>query len=165
MPKSVSYKVLLASYFGQLAIATVGAIVLGYITTSILVHLISAVASHKLGDIAQTNAEHFVGLFGDNPYWVGPVLTGFLLGVVSRRYFKGHEGFWVWVLPTLTLAAAMVMTRPYGPYSRWEYVWDNFFTSRCGDTECISEAVNTAPFYTSVAYSLGAVMKHLTAPS
>jgi hypothetical protein len=161
MSKRGSYRAWLASYFEQLVIATVGAIVLGYSLLSILVHLIAAVALHKLGAITQ--ADHFVQLFGDNPYWIGPVLAGFLLGAVSRRYFIGRNGFWVWVIPTLSFGVAMITTRPYGPYSRWEYVWDNFFTSRCGATECLSELVNTAPFYTSVAYSLGAVIKHLTA--
>jgi hypothetical protein len=165
MPKIASYGASLARYFAQVAIATVGAMVLGYSTSTILVHLILAVASHRLDSIARTDVvtEHFVQLFGDNPYFIGPILAGFLLGVVGRRYFIGREGFWVWVIPTLALALGMITTRPYGPYSRWEYIWDNFFTSRCGETECIAELVSTAPFYTSIAYSLGAIITQLTA--
>jgi hypothetical protein len=38
----------------------------------------------------------------------------------------------------------------------YDSTWDTYFGKGCGGSECLYELFLTAPFYTSVAYSIGA---------
>jgi hypothetical protein len=40
-------------------------------------------------------------------------------------------------------------------------VWNNFFGSDCGSSECLTEYRVTAPFYTSIAYSFGLLLGYV----
>jgi hypothetical protein len=135
----------------QQVVSTVGALLLGSVAALILATLIAFFTRTPV-DLFKIGA--------DNPYFACPILMAFILGWVARRS-EIRGAAWMWVLPTFALVWNVVTWKSYSPLPRWEDVRENFFTSNCGDSACIYELLITAPFYTSVAYSLGWVVRNL----
>jgi hypothetical protein len=78
-------------------------------------------------------------------------------------------GLLVWLVPLAWLIygiseSAMSYSQAWAHQSRSAYIWDNFFGTHCSGTECLNELLFTAPFLSSVAYSLTAyfVSKNIT---
>jgi hypothetical protein len=71
-----------------------------------------------------------------------------VLGVLISRSCRDGRAVWAWVPALLWLAWGISA-------SGWshEYVFHNFFTNKCGSTECLYELFYTAPLVVSVAYS------------
>ena len=87
----------------------------------------------------------------ERPIWLPAIIFGFLIGSAVYYIFHGRSATWAWVLPALVLAWS-ILSWP----SEADSVWNTFFGTDCGSSECLYQMTVTAPFYASVAYSLGA---------
>ena len=144
------------SFVLQQIISTVGAVLVGIIASLILAALTAAFTKNTSG-----------GNFGDRmvdqpvfkgvgqPYYLMLVLAGFILGALSRRFFRTRGAAGVWVLPLCILLWNIFTWKTGGYGTYWQGVWDNYFGSNCPGSECLYEFFVTVPFYTSIAYSLG----------
>jgi hypothetical protein len=152
------------SFLIQLVISTIGAILIGVLVVLIVALLIADVRSNPFqGSLMERAVDQPIFRIGaDNPYFTGPVVVSFLFGAFSRRFFRTRSALWVWVLPTLVLLVDILTWQSHSSRSRWADVWANYFGSSCGDTECLGELLVTAPFYTSVAYTLGWIASGLS---
>ena len=149
------------SFVLQQVVATVGAFLLGVVAVLILATLIAFFTRTPHGNLVdKVVAEPLFKIGADGPYYAGPILMAFILGWVARRS-ESRGAAWMWVLPTLALVWNVMTWKSYSPLPRWDDVRANFFTSHCGDSDCLYELLITAPFYTSVAYSLGWVVRNL----
>jgi hypothetical protein len=67
----------------------------------------------------------------------------------------------VWLVPLAWLIyeirdSAASYSELWAHQSRSAYIWDNFFGTHCGGSECGNELLFTAPFLSSVSYSIAA---------
>jgi len=138
-------------------ISTVGVVLVATVAMLIPAMLIAAFTKNTSGG---NFVDHVVGqplfkLGTNDSYPVLSVLIGFILGALSHRVFRTRGAAWVWILPLCILLWNILTwnTGGYGTY--WRGVWDNYFGSNCGGSECLYEFFVTVPFYTSSAYSLG----------
>lgn len=146
----------LASFLVQLPASTVGAMILGYLAATIPAVLIAAVTKNTSGgNWGDHLVEQPVLRAAGEPYFALPVISAFFLGVLSHRYSRSSSAAWVWVLPTVVLIWNLFTWKTGGFRPYWPDVWNNYFSSDCGSSECLYEIFVTAPFYTSLAYTLG----------
>jgi hypothetical protein len=89
------------------------------------------------------------------PYFVGPVIVGFAMGFLLHPWFRSSSGAWVWTIPAIVLIWNLFSWEPGPSRAYWPDVWLNYFSAQCGSSECLYEQFVTCPFYTSVAYALG----------
>jgi hypothetical protein len=84
------------------------------------------------------------------------ILAGFAAGRYCYQRIPSRLTFAIWIVPGIFLL-----------YSAWSWhktmsgydsVWDTYFGSGCGGSECLYELVLTDPFYSAIAYSLGALI-------
>src|SRR4030088_2730070 len=149
------------SFVLQQVVSTVGALLLGVVAAFILATSVAFFTRTPGGNLVdKVVAEPLFKIGADNPYFACPIVMAFILGWVARRS-ESRGAAWMWVLPTLALVWNVMTWKSYSPLPRWEDVRANFFTSHCGDSDCIYELVITALFYTSVAYSLGWAVRNL----
>lgn len=137
----------ICSFVTHLVIATIGAMFCGWILPLLIV-------LRMRGHLNGTVVEKVAALF-DGPYFVFPILCGFVLGWISHRFLKSNTAAWTWVPMALVLMWNLLTWQSYGP----DDAVANFFTSQCGGSECLYELSVTAPFYTSVAYSCGWILQ------
>jgi hypothetical protein len=107
------------------------------------------------GNFADHVAEQPIYVLLNEPYFIAPIAAGFLLGLFGHRLFRSSLAVWVWVVPMVILIWSVATWRNEGFRPYWTDVWNNYFGSQCGSSECAYEWLVTAPFYTSVAYTLG----------
>ena len=70
----------------------------------------------------------------------------------------------MWLFPAVLLVWNVFSWKPYTSRSNLGDAWANYFGSDCDGSECLYEVFLTAPFFTSVAYSVGSIaMRVLTA--
>ena len=112
---------------------------LGVVAALILATLIAFFTRTPDGNLVDTVvAEPLLKIGADNLYFAGPILMAFILGWVARRS-ESRGAAWMWVLPTLALVWNMMTWKSRSSLPRWEDVSANFFTSNCGDSDCIYE--------------------------
>jgi len=93
----------------------------------------------------------------NGPYYALPVVLAALAGYFSYIRFKGNYRFWVWIVPTVYLATKIILWAPssvLGDYS-WGTTLAHFFV---GTPPHYPEGNVTIPFYTSLSYTLGALL-------
>jgi hypothetical protein len=151
------------SFLTQLVLATFGAMLVGTAIPALIALAIAPITRAPNQALVDSIVKQPLFKFGaDNPYFAGPIVTAILLGWFSRRFFRSRMAAVVWVLPSLLLLWNVVTWKSYSPLSHWLDVRANFFTSDCGDSDCLYELLVTAPFYTSLAYSFGWVIRAST---
>ena len=142
----------------QLVFSTIGAILAAAIAVS-LGALITATITHNAsgGNFIDHIGEQRIFVVLNQPYFLAPIIAGFLFGTLSHRIFRSDVARWVWVVPLAGLIAGMATWKTGGFRPYWRDVWDNYFGRDCGSSECAYEWLITLPFYTSVAYALGSI--------
>jgi hypothetical protein len=91
------------------------------------------------------------------PYYPLPIVLAGLAGYFGYIRFKGNYRFWVWIVPTVYLATKIILWTPtsiLGDYS-WGATLAHFFA---GTPPHYPEGNITIPFYTSLSYTLGALL-------
>lgn len=129
-------------YIAEAAAGTIGAVVLGEALASPVDRAVPA-----LGGILE------------EPVFLGPICIALILGcAVTLKFGYRRSSIWVWAAGLLVfilfLGDWMTSIRAH----HWTRVWDNFFGRDCNDSECLYELIATAPFYTSLAYSIAAAI-------
>jgi hypothetical protein len=79
---------------------------------------------------------------------------GILTGYISRIRWKGSQALWIWLPPTIYLAAGIILRVQLGFHLREAVV--HFFRQDCYPL-CDDQYERTVPLYTTIAYSLGAL--------
>ena len=91
------------------------------------------------------------------PYYVFPLFLALVAGYVSHVRFKGNHRYWVWVLPALYLAINLILWKSSVLVgNNWQAALNHFFA---GEPPYLPEQGITLPLYTSVAYSMGAILE------
>ncbi|HMK21256.1 MAG TPA: hypothetical protein VK466_02920 [Terriglobales bacterium] len=92
------------------------------------------------------------------PYYLLPLVIALVAGYIGNLRFKGNHQLWVWVLPALYLAIRMILWKRPGVLDNnsWEAVLTHFFVGR---PPYYPEQDVMVPLYTSVAYSIGALLQ------
>jgi hypothetical protein len=144
------------SFTAQLVIATLGAMLMGAVIVLIPAVLLATFTRNSSGgNFADHVVEQRIFILVNEPYFVAPILSGFTLGLTGRRRFRSGFGAWVWAVPAALLIGSVMTWRTGGFRPYWHDVWNNYFASQCGSSECTYEWLFTAPLYTSVAYTIG----------
>jgi hypothetical protein len=93
----------------------------------------------------------------NGPYYALPVVLAALAGYFSYIRFKGNYRFWVWIVPTVYLATKIILWAPSSVLgdSSWGTTLAHFFV---GTPPHYPEGSVTIPFYTSLSYTLGALL-------
>jgi hypothetical protein len=152
----------ISTFVAQLVIATAGAMLGGTVIVAIAAVLLATLTKNRSGgNFADHVVEQRIFVLLDEPYFAAPILVGFTLGLLSRRLFRFNGGTLVWVVPAALVIGSAITWRTGGFRPYWRDVWNNYFGSQCGSSECAYEWLLTAPFYTSVAYTLGRIAGNL----
>lgn len=128
-------------YLAQTAIAWPGLLALGLILGLILDPL-------GLGFL--------FGIPAAAPVFAGWVGMGLAAGYALNRKIQSASACFVLILPLALFAwdVRVAYSARYG--LGWAGVWTEFFSRRCGGSECLNEGFVTAPLVASTAYCLGA---------
>src|SRR5438067_842348 len=95
---------LIPSYLVQLFISTVGAILAAIIAVTIPAILIAAITKNNSGgNFVDHIVEQRIFVLLNEPYFIAPILTSFLVGIVSHRLFRSTSAAWVWTVPCAML--------------------------------------------------------------
>jgi hypothetical protein len=92
---------------------------------------------------------------------LSPLLAGAIMGYLVNRKMRDLSARWVWIIPLVWLVygiqdATGSFSQAWAHESLSAYIWDNFFGTHCSGTECLNKLLFTAPFLSSVAYSITA---------
>jgi hypothetical protein len=144
-----------SSFIAQLAIATLGAHLLAILISFFIATLTALIGKNESGgNFADHLLDQRVFMLSSHPYFVLPIIVSLCLGMLCHRFFPSRSGAWIWLLPTIVLIGGVLSWKP-GNLPYWGTVWNNYFGSHCGGSECLYELFITSPFYTSIAYSVG----------
>jgi hypothetical protein len=80
------------------------------------------------------------------------------LGWWRNRRNRSVAAIFVFLIPLTAMLANLASFRAEG--NSWRYILDTFFTSHCGNSDCLYELEVTAPFYCSIAYSIAAALAY-----
>jgi hypothetical protein len=92
-----------------------------------------------------------------DPPFLADILIGLAFGLGITLWLRSKPAQWAWVLPLAWLVFLTIGERPTLPIEGTflHATWHNFFSMDPGE-EGMGAVFGTAPFYSSVAYSLGA---------
>jgi hypothetical protein len=157
----------ISEFLIQLVLSTAGAIAAGVVCGLIPSIIVAAIVKNTSGGnfVDHVVDQRLFQLLCDNPYFLGPILAAFALGILGNRVWKTRSALWVWLLPTIILILKVLTWKSHTSRSNLADAWANYFGSDCGGSECLNEVFVTAPFYTSVAYTLGWIARHFFGPA
>lgn len=106
----------------------------------------------------------FHAILTGTPYYPMQIGMALLLGFALSRLLAHRSMTSVWILPAAALCAAMLSFLRFGQNVVWASpmtssisIWSHYFGWGCQPKlRCIDQLIYTVPFYSSVAYSLGA---------
>jgi len=108
---------------------------------------------------AAREASTLIGRLTSEPFWLPEIMAGLFLGWFAYKTLPSKIAFMAWLIPGLLLLwSAWSWQRNF---AMWDSTWDTYFGSHCAGSECIYQLFLTAPFYSSVFYSIGALSNHL----
>jgi len=84
------------------------------------------------------------------PFTIGVAIAS---GIVVARFFHDRRAVWAWVPSLLWLLLALSGWNRSG-----QWLLDNFFTNKCGETECVYELMYTVPFVISLSYAVSSCL-------
>jgi len=132
-------RLIVHSFFAYLAMA------IGTVVSVLLAVVVPAIGSNQT----------FLGHVVSEPIWGMQILAGFLAGRALYKYLPSRVALAAWVIPGILLLWNVLSWRTM---SKYDSAWDTFFGNGCSSSECLDQLLLTAPFYTAVAYSLGAFL-------
>src|SRR5258708_2028530 len=96
-----------------------------------------------------------------DPFFLGALFGGAIMGYLVNRNMRDLAALLVWLVPLAWLIygirdSAASYSEAWAQQSRSAYIWDTFFGTHCGGSECLNELLFTAPFLSSVSYSITA---------
>ena len=102
-------------------------------------------------------------MMSNTPFFPIQIAAGAYFGWRLYRRWRHRSMFWVWILPGLVLAFAVVEIPTFSPWATPVAAdtgpMAHYFGWGCqADYRCYDQLTFTEPFYTSVAYSLGALL-------
>src|SRR5262249_22791805 len=134
------------------ALHTVGATLASITLTSLLV-LVAMPLIHLVNHELTRRSILF------HPYFPAQIAVAVALGYVGSSWFKSRSALWVWVLPTMFLTLNFYLWKPPSALEdRWISAINHFFGSGCEWPPCADRFLVALPFYTSVAYMVGALL-------
>jgi hypothetical protein len=93
----------------------------------------------------------------DRPYFPLQVVVACILGGLLLRWVHDAWPKFVWVLPSLQFAIALVVFRQRFPFQAdWQGIRRVFFNWDCGCSASLPQWTVILPLYTSIAFALGA---------
>jgi hypothetical protein len=102
----------------------------------------------------------------DPPYSPIAIIVSVGSAYFVRRRTHRRPNMWVWIFPAVILVYNLFTWGRYpGQINYWTDVWENFFGSGCGSSECLYELTVTAPVVCSVAYSIAAIFLRAKQPA
>ncbi len=96
----------------------------------------------------------------NTPFFPIQISVGAYLGWKLYRRWRHRSMLWVWIFPGLVLTYAVIAIPTFSPWSLSAETGplSHYFGWGCqADYRCYDQLTFTEPFYTSVAYSLGAL--------
>ena len=134
-------------YLLQLLAATLGVVVAtGFVLNILLKPLEQWLGHSTLFSVAR------------GPYYAFPIALALVAGFVSGLRLEGNHRYWVWLLPALYTAVSLILWKNSGVSvsNSWATAINHFFA---GEPPYFPEQGVTVPLYTSVAYSVGAILQ------
>lgn len=121
----------------------------------------AAAAFVTLSNVAP-RAAHWI--LTETPFFPIQILLGLVVGFWLSRRFGHRVMLWTWTVPALVLIAAILFLPP--DFSSGELTHgERFFGWSClPQNHCIDQLVVTMPFYSAVAYSVGAFVARIYSP-
>jgi hypothetical protein len=113
----------------------------------------------------------FYSIVSEKPYFPVQIIFALILGWLIGRTLRHRSMVWVWVLPLAILGYSLVTASSLVP--EWTSVLDrpgigqsrfsHYFGWGCRPADrCLDQLLITMPFYSSLAYSMGAVLARKT---
>jgi hypothetical protein len=93
------------------------------------------------------------------PAWAPEILASLVVGWVAYKQLPSKLAFGSFAVPAVILFWNVFSWQR--TFSQYNSTWSTFFGTDCGGSECLYQLSLTAPFYTAVAYSAGAVIAHI----
>jgi len=108
----------------------------------------------------------FYSIVSESPYFPVQIIFGTILGWLLGRALRDRSMVWIWVFP-LAILCFSVATRVLNPASVFTSAGQSWFSHYFGwgcrpADHCLDQFLITMPFYSSLAYSLGAALARKT---
>jgi len=111
----------------------------------------------------------FYSLVSESPYFPVQTIFALILGWLLGRVLRHRSMVWVWMLPLTILCYSVATSRVLLPTSVFaspgasQSWFSHYFGWGCRPVyHCLDQLVITMPFYSSLAYSLGAAVTRRT---
>ena len=135
----------------------------------VLRYVVHLVAGTIVATLLALLAGHLFSALLKEPLLPTAALVGALLGFYVNRRTKDRSASFVWIIPLIFLSRAVAIeahsfSPAWSSQSLGTYLWANFASMSCGETECLYELFFTAPFLSGLAYSLGAAFSRVSHP-
>lgn len=111
----------------------------------------------------------FHSIVSEKPYFPVQIIFALILGWLFGRTLRNRSMVWVWVLPLAILGYSLVTARVLIPTSVFaspgvfQSRFSHYFGSGCQPAaHCLDQLLITMPFYSSLAYSMGAALARKT---
>jgi len=121
-------------------------------------------ASVVVAGVAPRGLQRVVDMPGPAPYFPFSVFLGLAAGWAMNLKCCDREASWVFVPPLVWMLIVVYGDLAAGPKPGWSQVWTNELSNACLGTECLGEALATAPLYAALAYALAATLARLRRP-
>jgi hypothetical protein len=139
-----------ACYLGEVFLSTYGSMM----AAAWFVYLAFPVV--RLFDIENPiTFTHFNRILSE-PYFPLQIAMGSIAGGYARHRFKRSLASWVWILPLAHFLFCLATFNVSVLQNPLVVRFDHFLGNGCRPPQCWDQMLCTGPFYTSVAYSLGA---------
>jgi len=99
------------------------------------------------------------GTIGTLLGYIAIISCGFLSGWFLYTKVPAKTALFAWVLPAAFLTYSAVSWQM--TMAKYDSTWSTYFGTNCGGSECMYQFFLTAPFYTALAYSVGALTARL----
>jgi len=111
----------------------------------------------------------FYSIVSELPYFPVQIIFALILGWLLGRALRHRSMVWVWVLPMAILCYSLVTARvliPTSVFARpgvFQSRFSHYFGWGCQPSaRCFDQLLITMPFYSSLAYSMGAALARKT---